>query len=184
MWGWMDGTITIIFVVTWQNGMHCWWCKSAQVPPDVLALSRAVSLQLSHAFKHAESIHHPLIVVVFTYQQLCAAPLTAATHLLCLCREKVRLLSEYGQQQPLADSEVFTMGGLALMPRGMSMQLQQDLQSIRQVLEMPRPSMTDASEEAAACWDTATRSAMLGAAGLVRFLIDSYPDDLPEYDPL
>jgi hypothetical protein len=99
-------------------------------------------------------------------------------------REKVRVLSEYGQQQPLSDTEVFTMGGLALMPRGMSMQLQQDLQGLRQVLDMPRPSMTDASEQAAACWDTCIRSAMLGAAGLVRYLIDSYPDDLPEYDPL
>jgi hypothetical protein len=100
------------------------------------------------------------------------------------CREKVRVLSEYGQQQPLSDREVFTMGGLALMPRGMSMQLQQDLQHLRQVLDMPRPSMTDASEEAAECWDTCIRSAMLGSAGLVRYLIDSYPDDLPEYDPL
>lgn len=109
---------------------------------------------------------------------------SAALCLLTLRREKVRVLSEYGQQQPLADSEVFTMGGLALMPRGMSLQLQQDLQGLRQVLDMPRPSMTDASEQAAACWDTCIRSAMLGAAGLVRYLIDSYPDDLPEYDPL
>lgn len=99
-------------------------------------------------------------------------------------REKVRLLSEYGQQQPLADSEVFTMGGLALMPRAMSVALQQDLQGLRQVVDMPRPSMTDASPAAAACWDTCSRSAMLGAAGLVRYLIDAYPPDLPEYDPL
>lgn len=94
------------------------------------------------------------------------------------------MLSEYGQQHPLSDREVFTMGGLALMPRGMSMQLQQDLQGLRRVLDMPRPSMTDASEAATECWDVCIRSSMLGAAGLVRYLIDSYPDDLPEYDPL
>jgi hypothetical protein len=116
----------------------------------------------------------------------CVHLLSVPAAVLCvwMCREKVRVLSEYGQQQPLSDTEVFTMGGLALMPRGMSMQLQQDLQGLRQVLDMPRPSMTDASEQAAACWDTCIRSAMLGAAGLVRYLIDSYPDDLPEYDPL
>lgn len=70
------------------------------------------------------------------------------------------------------------------MPRGMSLQLQQDLPMLRSVVDMPRPSLNDASEAAAASWDMCIRSAMLGAAGLVRYLIDSYPDDLPEYDPL
>lgn len=89
-----------------------------------------------------------------------AAALSVFTSNCCRClafREKVRVLSEYGQQQPLADADVFTMGGLALMPRGMSVQLQRDLQGLRRVLDMPRPSMTDASEQAAACWDMCIR---------------------------
>jgi len=102
----------------------------------------------------------------------------------CCHRDKVRLLSDYAQQHPLADSEVLRRGGLALLPRRMSLQLQQDLQELRQVVDTPRPSLTDSSAEAVASWNWMVLVMMLGAAGLVRYLIDAYPPDLPEYDPL
>lgn len=99
-------------------------------------------------------------------------------------RDKVRLLSEFAQQRPLADSDVLAVGGLALLPRAMSLCLRSELASLRQVADMPRPSVSDASPAAATRWDTCVRVGMLGAAGLVRYLIDAYPPDLPEYDPL
>lgn len=101
-----------------------------------------------------------------------------------LCREKVRLLSDYAQQQPLADSEVLKQGGLALLPRSMRTQLSQDLQQLRHVVNIPRPCLSDASPDAVDKWNWMVLTVMLGAAGLVRYLIDAYPDDLPEYDPL
>lgn len=97
----------------------------------------------------------------------------------------MRVLSEYAQQAALADSEVLAVGGLALLPRRISVSLRQDLGSLRRVVDMPRPSMTDPSKAAAARWETCIRAAMLGAAGLTRFLIDSHQQaDLPEYDPI
>eukprot|EP00879_Flechtneria_rotunda_P019598 GHRR01020591.1.p1 GENE.GHRR01020591.1~~GHRR01020591.1.p1 ORF type:complete len:190 (+),score=33.82 GHRR01020591.1:49-618(+) len=101
-----------------------------------------------------------------------------------LCRDKIHLLSDYAQQRPLADSEVQRTGGLALLPRKMSSQLQQKLQQLRSVVDVPRPSLTDATADGVAAWNWTVLTVMLGAAGLVRYLIDAYPDDLPEYDPV
>jgi hypothetical protein len=69
------------------------------------------------------------------------------------------------------------------MPRRLSRVLQPDLHLLRQVVDVPRPLLNGASAGAAE-WDACVKTAMLGSAGLVRYLIDSYPDDLPEYDPL
>eukprot|EP00879_Flechtneria_rotunda_P014842 GHRR01015507.1.p2 GENE.GHRR01015507.1~~GHRR01015507.1.p2 ORF type:complete len:155 (+),score=49.69 GHRR01015507.1:304-768(+) len=99
-------------------------------------------------------------------------------------RDKIHLLSDYAQQRPLADSEVQRTGGLALLPRKMSSQLQQKLQQLRSVVDVPRPSLTDATADGVAAWNWTVLTVMLGAAGLVRYLIDAYPDDLPEYDPV
>lgn len=101
-----------------------------------------------------------------------------------LYRDKVHLLSDYAQQQPLADSEVLRQGGLALLPRSMSRQLQDNLPQLRHVVDVPRPCLADATPEAIDRWNWMVLTIMLGAAGLVRYLIDAYPDDLPEYDPL
>lgn len=99
-------------------------------------------------------------------------------------RDKVHLLSDYAQQQPLPDSEVLRQGGLALLPRSMSRQLQVNLEQLRHVVDVPRPCLADASPEAIERWNWMVLTVMLGAAGLVRYLIDAYSDDLPEYDPL
>lgn len=99
-------------------------------------------------------------------------------------RDKVHLLSDYAQQQPLADSEVLRQGGLALLPRSMSRQLQDSLQQLRHVLDVPRPCLSDSSPAAIERWNWMVLTVMLGTAGLVRYLIDAYPEDLPEYDPL
>lgn len=96
----------------------------------------------------------------------------------------MHLLSDYAQQQPLADAEVHKQGGLALLPRSMRTQLQADLAQLRHVVDVPRPCLTDASPEAVQAWNWMVLTVMLGTAGLVRYLIDAYPDDLPEYDPL
>lgn len=99
-------------------------------------------------------------------------------------RERVNLLSDYAQPQPLTDAEVQRTGGLALLPRRMSQQLQQDLPQLRRVVDVCRPSLTDGSPRGVAAWNQTVLAVMLGCAGLVRYLIDAYPPDLPEYDPL
>eukprot|EP00878_Enallax_costatus_P026457 GHUV01028392.1.p1 GENE.GHUV01028392.1~~GHUV01028392.1.p1 ORF type:complete len:119 (+),score=18.76 GHUV01028392.1:506-862(+) len=99
-------------------------------------------------------------------------------------RDKVHLLSDYAQQQPLADAVVLKQGGLALLPRSMRTQLQDDLAQLRHVIDVPRPCLSDSSPEAVQAWNWMVLTVMLGTAGLVRYLIDAYPEDLPEYDPL
>lgn len=143
------------------------WKQQAK-PPQQDTAGRLLEANLVRHAVNTNACLCPLCVLYGVCRPVCAI-------LLCVAapnnhnREKVRVLSEYGQQQPLADADVYTMGGLALLPRRMSMQLQQDLQGLRRVLDMPRPSMTDASQEAADRWDVCIRSAMLGAAGLVRW---------------
>eukprot|EP00882_Tetradesmus_deserticola_P004415 GHRQ01004659.1.p1 GENE.GHRQ01004659.1~~GHRQ01004659.1.p1 ORF type:complete len:300 (+),score=98.09 GHRQ01004659.1:135-1034(+) len=99
-------------------------------------------------------------------------------------RDQINLLSDYAQQQLLTDAEVQRTGGLALLPRGMSRQLQQHLGLLRGVVDVARPSLADGSPQGVAAWNWTVLVVMLGCAGLVRYLIDAYPSDLPEYDPL
>lgn len=58
------------------------------------------------------------------------------------------------------------------------------LADLRAIADVPRPDLTDVSGSASEAWDEMVAGIMLGCAGLIRYLIDSYPDDLPEYDPL
>ncbi|KAF8073130.1 LONRF3 [Scenedesmus sp. PABB004] len=98
--------------------------------------------------------------------------------------ERVYLLSDFAQPAPLADAEVLRKGGLALLPRAMSATLAAELGALRAETDVTRPSLSDGSAAGVAAWNRAVLVTMLGAAGLVRYLIDAYPDDLPEYDPL
>lgn len=98
--------------------------------------------------------------------------------------DKVRLLSEYAQPSLLGDAAVQKRGGLALLPREMSTELQPALDELRQVVDVDRPSLTDPSATAVPKWNLMVRSIMLGCAGLVKYLIEVYPPDLPHYDPL
>jgi hypothetical protein len=77
-------------------------------------------------------------------------------------RERVNLLSDYAQQQPLADAEVQRTGGLALLPRRMSQQLQQDLPRLRQVVDVARPSLSDGSPHGVEAWNQTVLAVMLG----------------------
>lgn len=46
--------------------------------------------------------------------------------------------------------------------------------------EIPTPSLKEGSRE----WNLMVQNIVYCAAGLVQFLIDAWPPDLPEYDPL
>jgi len=98
--------------------------------------------------------------------------------------EKVRLLTEYASPAALADDTVLRLGGTALLPRAMSQQLQPLLEQLRQVVDIQRPELADASEAAVVNWNSMVHSIMLGCAGLVHYLITAYPPDMPHYDPL
>ena len=101
--------------------------------------------------------------------------------------QHVRLLSEYAASDAvLPAARVLRQGGLALLPRDMAAGLaaRRPLAALRATRDVPRPDLTDASAAASARFDEMVALATLGCAGLAAHLIDSYPDDLPDYDPL
>lgn len=101
--------------------------------------------------------------------------------------DRVRLLSEYASPGLLQDATLLRKGGLALLPRDMHAALSsppRPLRELRQVVDVPRPELTDASGAGAAEWEDMVCTLMLCCAGLAAYLIDSYPPDLPPYDPL
>lgn len=96
--------------------------------------------------------------------------------------ERVRLLMDYTDPACLDDQTVLRRGGTALLPRGMSQQLQPFLQQLRAVTDIQRPQLSEATDAAVQAWNVFVLSCMLGCAGLVKYLIDQYPPDLPHYD--
>lgn len=92
----------------------------------------------------------------------------------------VRLLSEYAAPGLAQDSALLRRGGLALLPRDYASALAappRPLPELRALVDVPRPDLSD--PEAAAAWDELVAELMVCVAGLARYLIDSYPPDLP-----
>lgn len=101
--------------------------------------------------------------------------------------DRVRLLSEYAAPGILQDSALLRKGGLALLPKDMSAALaaaRRPLREIRGVVDVPRPDLTDASAAATLTWEDMVCALMVCCAGLASYLIESYPPNLPDYDPL
>jgi hypothetical protein len=73
--------------------------------------------------------------------------------------------------------EVSETGGRALLPSTISDKLRRvDLQHLRDVKDIPTPEF-----EIAEAWNEVVMCIMLGVAGLVKYLIDTYPDDLHQF---
>ncbi|KAI8471192.1 MAG: hypothetical protein J3K34DRAFT_520690 [Monoraphidium minutum] len=101
--------------------------------------------------------------------------------------DRVRLLSEYASPGITPDAALLRPGGTALLPQDMRAALaapRRPLAELRAAVDVPRPDMTDATAGGAAAWEAMVATTMLGVAGLARYLMDSYPPDLPDYDPL
>lgn len=94
--------------------------------------------------------------------------------------EKICLLSDYASYTGAA---MYETGGLALLPRRMSFLLQSSPLEYRQVVDIASPCLYN-PQTGQEQWNTMVTSVMLGCAGLVKYLIDACPPDLPEYDPL
>lgn len=71
-------------------------------------------------------------------------------------------------------------GGSALLEPELGQIVEPVIERIQQAKGIRRPSLTGGSEE----WNEMVQTIVLSSAGLVQFLIDAWPPDLPEYDPL
>jgi len=78
-----------------------------------------------------------------------------------------------------SDAELTREGGTALLPRSLSGQLAPGLAEARGVVDIPRPDLS--SPEAYAQWDAMKCSILLGNAGLLQYLKDSWPKDMPHW---
>ncbi|GAX82551.1 hypothetical protein CEUSTIGMA_g9977.t1 [Chlamydomonas eustigma] len=93
---------------------------------------------------------------------------------------KVCLLSMFGGYEN--DSTMLASGGLALLPRQLSWILRQEFSSSKKVVDIASPDFSsDTSEKELS---SMVCSLILSCGGLCKYLMDCYPLDLPDYDPV
>lgn len=89
---------------------------------------------------------------------------------------KVCKLSDFSDY---TGEDILAKGGSALLEPKLSMYIQQDLEAARSVIDIARPSLHKGAEE----WNPMVKAMIVDCAGLVKYLADQYPSDLPHYDP-
>lgn len=91
---------------------------------------------------------------------------------------QVALLTDF--RDYVKPSKMLRSGGTALLEPELGQILQPVIDQAQQASGIKRPSLTGGSEE----WNEMVQNIVNSSAGLVQFLIDAWPPDLPEYDPL
>jgi hypothetical protein len=91
---------------------------------------------------------------------------------------QICLLTDFA---PYTGNSVHQTGGLSLLPSRMATLVRPSSQQLEQAVDVDKPCLTD--EEGLQQWNHMVRVLLLACAGLVKYLIDAYPSDLPEYDP-
>jgi hypothetical protein len=76
---------------------------------------------------------------------------------------------------------VHQTGGLSLLPARMSRLVRPSAQLLELAVDVAQPRL--AEEQGLEQWNTMVRVLLLACAGLVKYCVNSYPADLPEYDP-
>lgn len=71
-------------------------------------------------------------------------------------------------------------GGSAILESELRQIVEDVVEEAQEAQEIKRPSLTHGSEE----WNRMVQYTICSCAGLVQFLIDAWPPDLPDYDPL
>lgn len=92
--------------------------------------------------------------------------------------ERICLLTDFA---PYTGSAVHQTGGLSLMPARMSKLIKGSAEQLEQQVDVDKTVLSDEGLEQ---WNHMIKVLLLACAGLVKFLIDAYPDDLPHYDPV
>jgi protein-tyrosine-phosphatase len=95
-------------------------------------------------------------------------------------QRKVCLLSTFGGYE--IDSTMLASGGLTLLPRQLSWILRQDFASSKKVVDIASPDFSSHTSEKDL--SSMVCSLILSCGGLCKYLMDCYPVDLPEYDPV
>ncbi|KAL6759752.1 hypothetical protein V8C86DRAFT_2568453 [Haematococcus lacustris] len=93
--------------------------------------------------------------------------------------EKVCLLTSFSAYE--SDRTMLAKGGFALLPAQLCVMLGQGLRASKAVVDIPRPQLSDSDSEAQ--WEMMVQALILSTAGLVKFLMDAMPENLPHWDP-
>ena len=91
---------------------------------------------------------------------------------------QVALLTDF--KDYLKPTTLKRQGGSAILESELRQIIEPVLEDAQQADEIPRPSLTHGSEE----WNRMVQYTICSCAGLTQFLIDAWPPDLPDYDPL
>lgn len=76
--------------------------------------------------------------------------------------------------------DILRTGGTAILESELSNIIRPVLQDSKDIPELLRPSLHKGADE----WNSMIQAMIISCAGLVQYLIDAYPPDLPHYDPL
>lgn len=93
---------------------------------------------------------------------------------------KICLLTQFSQY---AAEDAVKTGGFALMPMQLSFLIRPSIAELQAVEDITSPELSNV-ESGYEEWLSMVRAVSLSCGGLMKYLIDQYPDDLPEYDPL
>ncbi|MEW5302370.1 MAG: hypothetical protein WDW38_002474 [Sanguina aurantia] len=93
---------------------------------------------------------------------------------------KVCLLTTFSMYE--TDMTVLATGGTALLPRQLSSLLRPNMAKSKSVVDVSVPCLSSADSSQAL--DATIQTLIVANAGLVKYLSDAYPENMPEYDPM
>lgn len=91
--------------------------------------------------------------------------------------DKIYILDQFSQ---CCGSDILKTGGSALLERELSAIVQPVMQKDVKIPDVLRPDLLQKGPEK---WNTMVQAMIISCAGLVQYLIDVYPEDMPYYDP-
>lgn len=93
---------------------------------------------------------------------------------------KVCLLTNFNHYE--TDAEVTRCGGTALLPSKLAVMLRPGLKESKAIVDVVSPDLSAA--DGTLQWDRTVNTLILATAGLVKYLIDAYPENMPHWDPV
>ncbi|DBA94962.1 TPA: hypothetical protein ACH3X1_002488 [Trebouxia sp. C0004] len=90
---------------------------------------------------------------------------------------KVCILDQFSHY---VGEDILRTGSTAILESELSNIIRPVLQDSKPIPDLLRPSLHKGADE----WNPMVHAMIISCAGLVQYLIDAYPPDLPHYDPL
>uniref|UniRef100_A0A7R9VUT7 Uncharacterized protein n=1 Tax=Chlamydomonas euryale TaxID=1486919 RepID=A0A7R9VUT7_9CHLO len=95
-------------------------------------------------------------------------------------KKKICLLTSFSDYE--SEGTMLARGGLALLPRQLSNILQPGFTASKGLVDVPSPDF--ASKTAMDEYSSMVQALILACGGLCKYLIDAWPEDMPDYDPI